>query len=203
VRPAGGDDPQPGLLIVLSGPGGVGKDTVISRLLKADPSIRYSISYTTRPRRAYEVDGEHYSFVDEAEFQRLVDSGELLEHANVNGYLYGTSRERVEAVQATGLDILLKIDVQGAERVREQRPDGVFIFLSPPSMEELMRRRHERGSESQEVMEERQRLAAGEMSFAERYDHVVINEDVERATAEILGIIQRERERRRVGSASR
>jgi guanylate kinase len=178
---------------VISGPGAVGKDYLIAKLRERDPRLRYSVSYTTRPRRDYEVDGVHYSFVDEAEFRRLIAEGEYLEHAEVNGYLYGTSAQRVEEMQRAGYDVILKIDVQGAEQVRRRRPDGVFIFIAPPSMTELLRRRQERGTEPPEVIAERQRLAAVEMSFADRYDHVVINDDAERAVAEIESVLDRER----------
>lgn len=187
--------PRPGLLVVISGPGGVGKDTLIARLLELDGRLRYSVSYTTRVRRAYEVDGEHYSFVDRSTFHRLAAAGEFLEHATVNGFLYGTSEARVDALQAAGRDVILKIDVQGAEAVRRRRPDGVFIFIAPPSMEELLRRRVERGAESQEVVVARQRLAEVEMAFADRYDHVVVNDAAEVAVAEIEAILDRERRR--------
>lgn len=181
------------MLVVISGPGAVGKDYVIERLLPLDPRLRYSVSYTTRPRRPYEVDGEHYSFVDEKDFQKLIDSGELLEHARVNDHLYGTSRERVEQAQAAGQDVILKIDVQGANSLRQKRPDGVFIFLSPPSMKELARRREGRGSDPPQVRAERQKLAEWEMSFADRYDYQVVNDDADRAVAEIREILERER----------
>jgi guanylate kinase len=185
-----------GLLVVISGPGGVGKDTLIEMLRQRDPRLVYSVSYTTRPRRAYEVDGEHYQFADEAGFHRLVAAGELLEHARVNGHLYGTSAGRVDEACARGLDVILKIDVQGAEQVRQQRPDAVFIFICPPSMDELLRRRRGRASEPAEVIEARQRLAEVEMSYAHRYDHVVVNDDADRAVDEILAILERERRRR-------
>jgi guanylate kinase len=184
-----------GMLVVISGPGGVGKDTLIERLCKLDPNLRYSVSYTTRPRRPYEVDGEHYTFVSPEEFQRLAEAGEFLEHARVGGHLYGTSASRVEEARRQGRDVILKIDVQGAENVRRRRPDAVFIFVNPPSMEALMQRRMARGAESAEVMEARQRLAEVEMSFADRFDHVVINDDADRATAEMAAIIERERSR--------
>lgn len=182
-----------GLLIVISGPGGVGKDTIITRLLAVDARLRYSISFTTRPRREYEVDGTHYSFVSAPEFHELVREGEFLEHKVVNGNLYGTSARRVEELQAQGHDVILKIDVHGAEDVRRKRPDGVFIFVAPPSMEELLRRRISRGSDPEEVVEARQRLAEVEMGFAERYDYVVVNDELERAVAEIEAILERER----------
>ena len=185
-----------GLLIVMSGPGAVGKDTLIEMWQARDRRVDYSISYTTRPRRDYEVDGEHYCFVDEDAFWRLEAAGELLEHARVNGYLYGTSTSRVAEALGAGRDVILKIDVQGAEQVRRRRPDALFLFVSPPSMEELLRRRARRGSEAPEVMEARQRLAEVEMGFAPKYDHVVVNDDAQRAVGEILAILERERGRR-------
>jgi guanylate kinase len=181
----------------MSGPGAVGKDTLIDLMLARDPLLTYSISYTTRPRRDYEVDGEHYSFVDEPGFWRLTEEGELLEHARVNGYLYGTSAGRVSEALRQGRDVILKIEVQGAEQVRERCPDAVLIFVQPPSMEELLQRRTRRAAEPPDVMEARQRLAEVEMGYASRYDHVVVNDDAERATGEILAILDRERRRRR------
>jgi guanylate kinase len=154
------------------------------------------VSYTTRPRRHYELEGEHYRFVDEAHFWRLVEDGELLEHARVNGHLYGTSAGVVEATLARDQDVILKIDVQGAEQVRERRPDALLIFIRPPSMEELLRRRLRRASEPDEVIQARQRLAETEMSYAPRYDHQVVNDDAERAAAEIGAILECERRRR-------
>jgi guanylate kinase len=190
----------PGLLVVLSGPGGVGKDTLIQMLLPRDPRLRYSVSYTTRPRRPYEVPGEHYHFVDEGTFRRLAGEGRFLEHAVVNGHLYGTLESWVEEVREEGKDVILKIDVQGAEQVRRRRPDALLIFISPPSMEELLRRRERRGAETPEEMQARQRLAEVEMSYAERYDHVVVNDDAERAVRRVQTILEDERRRRgRVG----
>ena len=188
--------PTPGLIVVISGPGGVGKDTLIERLLACDPRLRYSVSYTTRPRRDYEVDGEHYSFVDEPTFRRLIAESELLEHSTINGYLYGTSGRRLDAARADGHDVILKIDVHGAEQMRRRRPDALYIFISPPSMEELLRRRIERGAETESEIRARQRLAEVEMGFADRYDHVVVNDDAERALAEIESILEGERKKR-------
>ena len=174
----------------------MGKDALVTRLLQRDSRLRYSVSYTTRPRRDYEVNGQHYYFVKEPQFEELVASGELLEHARYNDYLYGTSRTRVEEAQREGIDIILKIDVQCAEQVRRQRPDGVFIFVAPPSMEELERRREQRHSESRLAMDERQKTAEEEMSHAARYDYVVVNDDFERAVKEVQQIIRKERARR-------
>lgn len=182
-----------GLLIVVSGPGGVGKDTLINLLRERNPTLRYSVSYTTRPMRPYEVPDEHYTFVDEPTFRRLVDEGVFLEHAVVNGYLYGTSAERAASIQNAGEDVVLKIDVQGADQVRRRFPDGVYIFLTPPSMEELVRRRLGRGVESDAEITERQKLAEWEMTFIDRYDHVVVNDDLERAVVEVETILEWER----------
>jgi guanylate kinase len=181
----------------------VGKDTIISKLLTWDQNLRYSVSFTTRPKRDYEIDGVHYSFVTKPKFEELIGRRELLEHAEVNGYLYGTSRTRVEKLQRQGLDVILKIDVRGAEQVREKRPDGVFIFIAPPSMEELMRRRARRGSETDEEMLERQRLARWEMDHAQYYDYIVTNEDAELAASDVLAIIEQERAHRLPRSSTR
>jgi guanylate kinase len=185
-----------GLLIVISGPGGVGKDTLIQMLRARNPHLCYSVSYTTRPVRPNEVPGQHYTFVDVPTFQQLAESGELLEHAVVNGHLYGTSARRVAQIQETGCDVILKIDVQGAEQVRQKRPDGVYVFIAPPSMEELLRRRVVRGAESAEEMQARQDLSEVEMSYAGSYDHIVVNDDAERAVGEIEDILEQERRKR-------
>jgi guanylate kinase len=186
------------VLLVISGPGGVGKDTVIGKLTQLDAKVRSSVSYTTRPRRDYEQDGVHYSFVDEDEFQRLVDQGRLLEWNRLaaNGCLYGTSRDRVDELQRQGYDVILKIEVHGAEAIRKQRPEGIFIFIQPPSMEELERRRENRASEDPAEMEKRQKQAAWEMSHAQYYDYVVVNEDADVAAQDLLEIIHAERARR-------
>jgi guanylate kinase len=187
-----------GLLLVISGPGGVGKDTVIGKLVELDPKIRYSVSFTTRPRREYEVDGVHYGFVSKPKFEELIGRGELLEWTRLeaNGFLYGTSRSRVEEIQRSGMDVVLKIEVHGAEAIRQQRPDGIFIFISPPSMEELVKRRMARGSEDVKEMALRQKQAAWEMSHAQYYDYVVMNEDADVAARDILEIVRAERARR-------
>jgi len=190
---------RPGLLLVITGPGGVGKDTVIDRLIELDPNIRYSVSFTTRPKRDYEIDGVHYSFVSKPKFEELIGRGELMEWTRLqaNGHLYGTSRSRVEKLQRSGKDVVLKIEVHGGEAIRQQRPDAILIFLQPPSMEELIRRRHERGSEDEEEMRRRQKQAAWEMSHAQYYDYVVVNQDADRAARDILEIVKAERARRK------
>ena len=184
-----------GLLIVISGPSGVGKDTVIRRLLGLDPNVRYSVSYTTRAPRAGEVAGVDYRFVNREEFERLIREGALLEHATYDGHLYGTPIAPLDEARAAGYDIVLKIDVQGAEQVRKRAPDALRIFLAPPNMDELLRRRTERHSESPLDQTARQRIAMDEMALAPHFDHVVVNDDLERAVQEVLAIIRLARER--------
>jgi guanylate kinase len=183
------------LLLVISGPSGVGKDTVIKQLLELDPNLRYSVSYTTRPPRPGEVDGVDYRFVNGGEFERLIREGALLEHATYDGHLYGTPIAPLDEARVAGKDIVLKIDVQGAEQVRKRAPDALRIFLAPPNMNELLRRRTERHSESPLDQTARQLIAKDEMALAPHFDHVVINDDLERAVQEVLAIIRLARER--------
>lgn len=184
-----------GLLVVISGPSGVGKDTIIERLLELDPNLKYSVSCTTRAPRPGEVDGVNYTFVSRERFEELVAKGHFLEHASYDGHLYGTPAAPVEAARAAGQDILLKIEVNGAEQVRKRARDGVFIFIAPPSHEELVRRQELRSKEIHEDMSERRRIAEKEMAYARDYDHVVVNDDLDRAVREVLEIIHDARER--------
>jgi guanylate kinase len=180
----------PGRLIVLSGPSGVGKDTVLRSLFDLDPHLRYSVSYTTRAPRPGEVDGVSYSFVDPATFTRMVEAGEFLEWARVHGNLYGTSLRRVREHLGRGEDVVLKIDVQGAAQLRGRvGGEAVFIFLLPPSLEELRERLRARDSESGESLAQRDADAVRELAEAERYDHRVVNDEVERAAREILALV--------------
>jgi guanylate kinase len=183
-----------GRLIVLSGPSGVGKDTVLQSLFELDPRLRYSVSYTTRPPRPGEVDGIAYSFVDEPTFLDMIDRGELLEWARVHGNLYGTSLQRVRSHLDRGEDVVLKIDVQGAAQLRGRVPEAIFIFLLPPSLEELRERLRARDSESDESLAQRDADAVRELAEAERYDHRVVNDQVERAAREILDIVAASRD---------
>ena len=178
-----------GLLIVISGPSGVGKDTLIRRLLELDRNLVYSVSGTTRAPRPGEKPDENYTFLSREQFQKLIEQGVFLEHAYYDGNLYGTFRDRVERIRNQGRDVLLKIDVQGAEQVHRLLPEGVFIFIAPPSAEELERRQKERNSESSEDQATRLKIAEREMTYASNYDHVVTNDDVERAVGEIQRII--------------
>ncbi len=187
-----------GLLIVISGPSSVGKDTLIKRLLELDHDLVYSVSGTTRKPRPGELPDKNYTFLTREQFEELVKKGAFLEHATYNGNLYGTFRDRVERARNEGRDVVLKIEVQGAEQVREKVPEGVFIFLAPPSIDELIKRQIKRNTESVEDMEARRLIATREMEYAARYDHVVVNDDIERASMEVKDIIRDARERQRL-----
>ena len=178
----------------MSGPSGVGKDTIIERLLALDPKLTYSVSCTTRAPRPGEVDGVHYMFVSREKFEELVKQDYFLEHASYNGNLYGTPAGAVETARVAGQDILLKIEVQGAQQVRKRVSDGIFIFIAPPNTEELARRQSGRSSENQQDITERLRIAEKEMTYARDYDHVVVNDDLDRAVLEVEGIIGGARE---------
>jgi guanylate kinase len=184
---------QPGRLIILSGPSGVGKDTVVDELRGLDPALRYSVSYTTRSPRPGEVDGVSYSFIDEPTFRAMAAQGEFLEWAEVHGHLYGTAEACVKEALDRGEDILLKIDVQGAAWIRPRVGGAVFIFLLPPSEEELRRRLVARDTEDEQSQELRFRNAVAELADGAAYDHRVINDEVGRAAREILDIVRRRR----------
>lgn len=186
---------QPGRLVVISGPSGVGKDTVLQRLRRLDPSLRYSVSYTTRPPRPGETDGVHYTFVDQPTFRAMAARGGFLEWAEVHGNLYGTSEARVREALAEGADVVLKIDVQGAAWIRPRVAGALFIFLLPPSDDELRRRLATRDTEDVDAMELRVRNAVAEQAAGAQYDHRVVNDDVDRAAREILDIVRAHRRR--------
>jgi len=183
----------PGLLVVISGPSGAGKGTVCRFLCERSPLARLSVSATTRPPRAGEVEGEHYYFKSEDEFTDMVSRGELLEWAKVYRYRYGTPRSPVVDSLRRGHDVILEIDVQGGLKVKQQMPDAVLVFLLPPSMAELKRRLLERGTETPEAVEERLRWAEGELARMPEYDYVVVNDRLEEAVARITAIMTAER----------
>ena len=176
-------------LVVLAGPTAVGKGTVAGHIKQHHPDILLSVSATTRPARPGEVDGEHYFFVDDAEFDRLVAEGELLEHATVhNRYRYGTPRRPIDEALETGRTVLLEIDLQGARQVRAAAPSATLVFLLPPSWDELVDRLVGRGTEQEEERTRRLRTARVELAAQDEFDYRVVNDDVERAASEVAAL---------------
>ena len=186
-------------LVIISGPSGVGKDTIIDALRERprDPDYHYVVTCTTRAPRPGEVLGASYHFLTMDEFARLRDAGELLEFAEVHGNWYGTPRHEVADALADGHDVILKIDVQGASAVKQRAPDALLVFLVPPSMEELFQRLRSRATETADELELRQRNAAIELARQGDYDRVVVNETDQQArtAAEIEAIIEQEKRR--------
>jgi guanylate kinase len=181
-----------GRLVVLAGPSGVGKGSVIAAVRRRHPHVWVSVSVTTRAPRAGEVDGVDYHFVDQQEFDRLVAEGELLEHDAHLSASYGTPRAPVEAQLATGAPALLEIDLQGARQVRAAVPDALLVFLAPPSFEELARRLVGRGTEDQQKVTQRLDLARIELAAEDEFDVVVVNDDVERAADALVALLSPE-----------
>jgi guanylate kinase len=178
-----------GLLLVLSGPSGVGKGTLCGRLRQLSPELVYSVSATTRAPRAGEVDGVNYFFTSREQFRSMIDQGELLEWAEYVGNYYGTPKRFVKETIHSGKDIILEIDVQGAMQVKRHFPEAVFIFLLPPSLQELQQRIVGRGTESESTIRSRMEVAAEELKLMEHYDYAVVNDVVDAACHRIRSII--------------
>lgn len=185
--------PGKGLLLVISGPSGAGKGTLCKALRAEMPELVYSVSATTRLPRPGEVHGVDYFFVSREEFARAVEEEGFLEWAEVYGNWYGTPRRWVEEMIGSGRDVVLEIDIQGARQVKKRFPKGVFIFVVPPTMEELARRLTGRGTDSPEEIARRLSQAVEEMECAHEYDYVVVNDKVEKAVATLKSIIEAER----------
>jgi guanylate kinase len=182
--------PTEASLFVIAAPSGAGKTTLVKALVERNPSLRFSISYTTRKQRSTEQHGRDYFFVDTDEFERLREKGELLESALVFDNHYGTSRSQVEQHLASGDHVILEIDWQGARQVRESMPGCVTIFILPPSRPELERRLRGRKTDSDEVIARRLRDALGDMSHWDEFDHVIINDDLDEAVLALEAVIR-------------
>jgi guanylate kinase len=181
---------QPARLTVVSGPSGAGKGSVIAAVLRRHPQVWLSVSATTRAPRPGEEDGIDYHFVDEAEFERMVTAGELLEHASYAGSSYGTPRQPVEDKLAAGIPVLLEIELQGARLVRQAMPDARLVFLAPPSFEELARRLTGRGTEDADRIRNRLDRARIEMAAEDEFDATVINDDIEAAAQRLVALME-------------
>jgi guanylate kinase len=186
-----------GLLIILSSPSGAGKSTLARRLMAWDQTLSFSVSATTRPPRPGEVDGQHYHFVSRERFVAMVAAGEMLEHAEVFGNLYGSPLGPTEAALGQGRDVLFDVDWQGGQQIRRSRlaRDTVSVFILPPSIAELERRLHSRAQDSAEVIARRMAQARAEISHWGEYDYVLVNRDLDAAEAELRTILTAERAR--------
>jgi guanylate kinase len=179
-----------GSLFVIAAPSGAGKTTLVKAVRERDPTLRVSVSHTTRKRRPTEVPGRDYNFVNVEEFKRLIEKNEFLEHAQVFDNFYGTGRAQVEALRNAGHDVILEIDWQGSQQVRKAQPDCKTVFILPPSRAELEARLRNRKTDSEQVIERRLRDAVADMSHYAEFDCVVVNDDFETAVAQLLAILR-------------
>ncbi len=180
-------------LFVVSAPSGAGKTSLVRAALDADPGLQAAVSHTTRQRRPGEIDGENYHFVDDALFRRMIDEDAFLEHAEVFGHLYGTSASAVATTQASGVDVVLEIDWQGARQIRSRYPETVSVFVLPPSRTELRRRLTTRGQDAADVINRRTEQAVTEMREYHAFDYLIVNDDFDRALADLLAVVQASR----------
>lgn len=182
-----------GMLLIISGPSGTGKGTLVEKLMQSDPSFRFSCSVTTREPRVGEIDGVHYHFVSVEEYNQLVAENAFLEHATVHGNHYGTLRKPIEDMMAQGQNVLLDIDTQGAINVMENAQDYVSIFILPPSFTELRKRLEGRSTDAPDVIERRMNNARGEVAKIDRYQYSIVNDDLEVAYAQLRQIVEAEK----------
>jgi guanylate kinase len=183
---------ESGKVFVITGPSGVGKGTLIAKLLESIPELELSVSATTRSPRAGEQDGREYHFLDPEEFERRVQSDDFLEHATYSGNRYGTLRSAVDERLAAGRSVVLEIEVQGARQVRAAMPEAVLIFIAPPDPSDLRKRLEGRATDSNEAMEKRLRTAEFELDAQEEFQHVIVNDDVQKAASELEGLVRQE-----------
>lgn len=176
-------------LVVVAGPSGVGKSTIVRELLARDPQIWLSVSVTTRKPRPGEIDGVDYTFVSNEEFDHLIDSGGLLEWASYAGNRYGTPAEAVARMRTQGRPVILEIEVQGARAVRERAPDAFLVFIAPPDRETLQARLVGRGTEAPEILRERMEIAETELAAAPEFDYVLVNADVQACAGDLLALL--------------
>jgi guanylate kinase len=179
-----------GALFVIAAPSGAGKTSLVKAILDRDPTLRVSVSHTTRKQRPTEVPGRDYNFVSVEEFKRLIEAGEFLEHAQVFDNFYGTGRAQVEALRNAGHDVILEIDWQGTRQVRKAQPDCKTVFILPPSRVELETRLRNRKTDTDQVIERRLRDAVADMSHYAEFDYVIVNDDFEAAVAQLLAILR-------------
>lgn len=182
-----------GRLIIVSGPSGSGKDTILKKVLERMPELKFSISSVTRPMRSGEVEGEKYNFVSREYFEEMIRSDSLLEYNCYVGNYYGTPRGPVDEVIKNGGEIVIEVDVNGAHNIKKKIDDALLIFIMPPSFEVLKSRLSGRGTDSEEVIAKRMKEAQGEISCAEDYDYIVINDDLDEAVEDFITIIKSDR----------
>ncbi len=181
-----------GILFVVSGPSGAGKGTICKALVDNNPNVFLSVSATTRKPRPHEQEGVHYYFIEEAEFMQRIKDGGMLEHAVFCGNYYGTPKHKVDQMLDAGRDVVLEIEVQGAMKVRSKYPEGVYIFVLPPSMHELKNRIMGRGTEPPEVIDERLKTAAWEYGHITKYNYILLNDSIDKAVERFRAIIKAE-----------
>ena len=185
-----------GIAFVVSGPSGVGKSTIVRRVLEADPQVRFSISHTTRAPRAGEKNGVDYFFVDEPRFRAMIEDGAFLEYAIYQKHFYGTSRAAVDEPTAKGFDLILEVEMQGAEQLQVRLPHAVRVFIEPPSLDVLETRLRDRRTETEEVLRGRLQRAQEELAYAKQCHHRIINDSVDKAVDALLRIIREARRER-------
>ncbi|MDE6579236.1 MAG: guanylate kinase [Ruminiclostridium sp.] len=181
-----------GILFVVSAPAGCGKDTILEKALAKEINLCYSVSATTRAMRAGETEGISYYFKTREEFEKMIADGELLEHTEYCENYYGTPKQTVLETLELGQNVVLKIEIEGAENVKRLMPEAVLVFILPPSMQELNRRLHKRGTEDEETIAKRLKQAEKEISFAENYDYVIVNDDLDKAVQDLVSVVNAE-----------